>query len=226
VDPARHAASLRRPSGGAREGIAAAGIWRAILTDALKLVLHGENGTPEERDQARRWINDLEWSGVGSFVFACGVLDLDPSAVRAAVRTPRRETRHGSFQHRNRCGCRATAVTDRTRNFVTSHNNNPPELEPEAATLLIEELEELAIQGGRWKLRDARWYVAAGKRAAEICDALERSPGPPALVDEKLTSIRESIAEVLGNMSERAGELVHWILVDCDALRGIVARPR
>lgn len=73
-------------------------LWKKVLRQAQQHYIHGP--TEEElQDYARvagedaeAWI-DSNSEEVGSFVWVCDLLDLEPSAVRAAWRKKRKETK-------------------------------------------------------------------------------------------------------------------------------------
>lgn len=63
-------------------------LWVAVVAQAMKDLAEEGPGNARERerarDEARRWFH-AERDGVGSFIWVCLVLDVDPGKMRTAV---------------------------------------------------------------------------------------------------------------------------------------------
>lgn len=67
-------------------------LWRAVFAQALEDLRGGPQLNREKSRkrtqmiaEARAWMTDRSWTGVGSFPWVCEVLGLDAVAVRAAL---------------------------------------------------------------------------------------------------------------------------------------------
>lgn len=67
-------------------------LWRAVFAQALEDLRGGPHLNREKSRkraqmmaEARAWMTDRRWTGVGSFPWVCEVLGLDAAAVRAAL---------------------------------------------------------------------------------------------------------------------------------------------
>lgn len=64
-------------------------LWAAVLLQAIEDLAAGHQAPAGERRNlailARQWVDSAE-VGTGSFVFVCGVLDLDPGLMRTRIR--------------------------------------------------------------------------------------------------------------------------------------------
>ncbi len=67
---------------------AARALWTAVLARAVDDYRYP--GTNREsrahRKDARAWVDNLEYQGVGSFTYVCQAIDLEPDAVRDRLR--------------------------------------------------------------------------------------------------------------------------------------------
>ena len=82
-------AQFRAAAGQARAEHA---LWRAVLEQALEDLRGGAHLNREKSRkraqmmaEARAWITDRSWTGVGSFPWVCEVLGLEAAPVRAAL---------------------------------------------------------------------------------------------------------------------------------------------
>ena len=67
-------------------------LWRAVLEQAVEDLRGGAHLNREKSRkraqmmaEARAWITDQSWTGVGSFPWVCEVLGLEAASVRAAL---------------------------------------------------------------------------------------------------------------------------------------------
>lgn len=70
-------------------------LWQAVFAQALEDLRGGPHLNREKSRkraqmiaEARAWIADRDWTGVGSFPWVCEVLGLDAAPVRAALAEP------------------------------------------------------------------------------------------------------------------------------------------
>jgi len=92
VDPGHYQAASDMPDEFSR----ARGLWAAVMQGAVSDVL-GKNSTTKGRNRsvvntelarsARMWFASDE-RGVGTFLWICGLLELDPAKVRARLGSP------------------------------------------------------------------------------------------------------------------------------------------
>lgn len=60
----------------------------AVYCDAVALIRRQIRGTDAARDAARAWVATDDWDWPFSFRNLCDILELDPAAVREALRVP------------------------------------------------------------------------------------------------------------------------------------------